>query len=91
MKASIKIVSEVQRAYAIEMIRIIPLNILHVVEIKEKKTTRNLEQNARIYAMLTDISRDVTWYGQKLTVLEWKDVFTASLKKQKVAPVHPNE
>ena len=28
----------------------------------------------------------VDWYGQKLTEDEWKDVFTAGLRKQKAVP-----
>lgn len=36
--------------------------------------------------MLSDISEQVEWHGQKLTAEEWKHVFTASLKKQKVVP-----
>ena len=28
----------------------------------------------------------LTWYGQKLTSEEWKDVFSASLKRTKVVP-----
>jgi hypothetical protein len=51
-----------------------------------KPSTRSLEQNARLWAMLTDISRQVDWYGRKLTPEEWKHVFTASLKKQDVVP-----
>lgn len=47
---------------------------------------RTLEQNARMWAMLADVSRQVDWYGRKLTAEEWKDVFTASLRKQKVVP-----
>lgn len=47
---------------------------------------RSLEQNARMWAMLDEVSKQVTWYGQKLTDWEWKDVFTAALKKQKVVP-----
>jgi len=54
------------------------------VEVKEK--TRSTEQNARMWALLTDVSRQVDWYGQKLTAEEWKDVFSASLKKQKAVP-----
>lgn len=54
------------------------------VEVKEK--TRSTEQNARMWALLTDVSRQVDWYGQKLTPDEWKDVFSASLKKQKAVP-----
>ncbi len=36
--------------------------------------------------MLTDISRQVDWHGQKLTTEEWKDVFSAALKRTKVVP-----
>ena len=56
----------------------------HVVTIKE--ATRNIEQNAKMWAMLADISAQVDWYGQKLTSEEWKDVFSASLKRTKVVP-----
>lgn len=52
------------------------------VEVKEK--TRTLEQNALLWPLLTAVSEQVTWYGEKLTPENWKDVFTASLKKQKV-------
>ena len=56
----------------------------YVVTIHEP--TRNLEQNAALWAALSDISKQVEWYGQRLTPDEWKDVFTASLKRQKVVP-----
>lgn len=55
-----------------------------VVEIKE--ATRTLDQNAKLWPMLTDIAKQVDWYGQKLTEDEWKDVFSASIKKQKAVP-----
>lgn len=48
--------------------------------------TRTLEQNARMWAMLGDVSAQVDWYGQQLTSEEWKDVFSAALKRQKVVP-----
>ncbi len=47
---------------------------------------RTLEQNDKMWAMLTDISKQVDWYGQKLTKEEWKDVMTAGLKKQRAVP-----
>lgn len=56
----------------------------YYVEIKPP--TRSLEQNARLWAMLTDVSEQVVWYGQKLTPDDWKDVFTASLRKARVVP-----
>lgn len=56
----------------------------YVCTIQEK--TRTLDQNAKLWPMLGDISKQVDWYGQKLTSDEWKDVFSAALKKQKVVP-----
>jgi hypothetical protein len=55
-----------------------------VVKVEQEK--RSLAQNARLWAMLTEISHQVDWYGHKLTADEWKDVFTAALKKEKVVP-----
>jgi len=48
--------------------------------------TRSTAQNARLWAMLAEIAQQVVWYGQKLTPDEWKDVFSASLKRTKVVP-----
>lgn len=56
----------------------------YVVRIGE--ATRSLDQNAKLWPMLTDISRQVDWYGQKLSEDDWKSVFTAGLKKAKVVP-----
>ncbi len=54
------------------------------VEIKEAK--RSLDQNARLWVCLTDVSKQVVWYGTKLSTDDWKDVFTASLRKARVVP-----
>ena len=51
-----------------------------------KPETRSLQQNARLWAMLTDISQQVDWYGRKLTPENWKHIFSAALKKQDVVP-----
>ena len=48
--------------------------------------TRTLDQNSLLWPLLTDVSKQVDWYGNKLTADEWKDVFSAALKKQKVVP-----
>lgn len=48
--------------------------------------TRSLDQNARLWAMLGDISRQVVWYGKRLAPEDWKHVFTASLRKLDVVP-----
>lgn len=54
--------------------------------VKISEPTRNLEQNAALWAMLADVSEQVVWYGQKLPAEDWKAIFTASLKRSKVVP-----
>lgn len=51
-----------------------------------KPETRSLQQNARLWGMLNDISQQVDWYGRKLSPENWKHVFSAALKKQDVVP-----
>ena len=51
-----------------------------------QEPTRSLDQNAALWPLLGEISRQVDWYGNKLTDEEWKDVLTAALKKEKVVP-----
>lgn len=48
--------------------------------------TRTSPQNRRLWALLRDVSQQVVWHGQKLSDEEWKHIFTASLKRQKVVP-----
>lgn len=55
-----------------------------MIEIKESK--RTLEQNSKLWAMLKDISEQVNWHGYTMTSEEWKDFFTASMKKLKTVP-----
>lgn len=42
--------------------------------------SRTLPQNARLHAMITDVSRQVEWSGAKRNVEAWKDIFTAALR-----------
>lgn len=58
----------------------------HRMVLELKPETRTFAQNRRLWAMLTDISRQVDWHGRKLTQEEWKHVFTAALTKQEVVP-----
>ena len=51
-----------------------------------KQATRSTEQNRRLWAMLNEISQQVEWYGHRLTPEEWKDVFSAAMKRTKVVP-----
>jgi hypothetical protein len=56
---------------------------------------RTLDQNAKLWPMLGDISKQVLWHvvgvngrleEARLTDHEWKDVFTAALKQQRMVP-----
>jgi len=58
----------------------------HRLTLEVRPEKRSDAQNRRLWAMLSDISAQVDWYGQKLTSEEWKDVFSASLKRTKVVP-----
>lgn len=51
-----------------------------------QEATRTLDQNARLWALLNDVSQQVVWHGRKLSSDEWKIVFSAALKKQDVIP-----
>jgi hypothetical protein len=54
--------------------------------LKVEPERRSNEQNRLLWAALADVSEQVEWHGQKLEPGEWKDVFTAALKRQKVVP-----
>lgn len=50
------------------------------VEFKAAK--RSTDQNAKMWASLTDISAQLVWHGQKLTPDDWKLVFLNALKRE---------
>lgn len=52
------------------------------VEVKPWEPTRSLEQNAKLWACLSDIADQVEWYGQKYPAEDWKDILTAGLKRE---------
>ena len=82
MKRTIILLDESRRKLALDAVRTAPVGMAVTVG----EPTRTLEQNALLWPLLTEISQQVNWYGQRLTQEEWKDVLTASLKKQKAVP-----
>lgn len=56
----------------------------YIVTIAEP--SRNLEQNAKMWAMLADLSEQTDWHGNKLNPGEWKDLLSAGLVQSKVVP-----
>lgn len=70
--------NDATRAKAIDWIRRAP---------KETRVTfqgpkRSLPQNDRFWAMLTDISTQLLWHGQRLSPDDFKLVFLAALKQE---------
>lgn len=51
-----------------------------------KEPTRTLDQNSRMWVLLTRIAEQVEWYGETLTPENWKDIFTAGMRKQRAVP-----
>ncbi|WP_022697880.1 recombination protein NinB [Euryhalocaulis caribicus] len=50
------------------------------VEMKDAK--RSDEQNARMWAMLGDISKQVEWFGCQWTKEDWKELFVRELQRE---------
>ena len=48
--------------------------------------TRSLEQNALMWPLLEKLADNVVWHDAKLSREDWKDMLTASLRKQRAAP-----
>lgn len=55
-----------------------------IIEFRQSK--RSLDQNSRLWACLTEIARKVEWHGMKLPADDWKDIFTAALRKHRFVP-----
>lgn len=56
------------------------------VIVRRHRAKRSLEQNAAMWAMLGEIAKAVEWHGQMLTPEDWKNMFTAALKRYRVVP-----
>jgi hypothetical protein len=48
---------------------------------------RTLEQNDKMWAMLTDLSKQLRWHGQQLSTEDWKIIMMSAVRRDmKVAP-----
>lgn len=50
--------------------------------IEYKRAQRTLDQNARFWAMCTDVSEQLTWHGVRLSPPDWRLVFLDALKRE---------
>ncbi|MEF3124540.1 recombination protein NinB [Rhizobium leguminosarum] len=78
-RALLVLANEHFRQKAIDWIRRAPVDTR--VEFKGPK--RTTPQNDRMWAMLTDLSLQLAWYGQQLTPDDWKLVMLDALRREK--------
>ena len=78
--------NEAIKQYALQQLSAIQPDEVRPPVIEQREMTRTLDQNAKMWAVLTDIAKQVEWYGQMLKPEEWKHILSASLKKQKAVP-----
>lgn len=69
-----RLVHATARERALEAVRNAPEGF--VVRVEEP--TRNLEQNAALHALLSEIALSKTWAGQSLSLEDWKRLLTAA-------------
>lgn len=75
--------STVDREHAIRFVQACPFGSR--VEVKAAK--RSLPQNDRMWAMLTDLARQMPWHGTKLRPDDWKLIFLDALRhEERVVP-----
>jgi hypothetical protein len=81
-RAVVKIDSELDRRKIATWAGNVPIGT--TVEFRAPR--RSTDQNALMWSLLQQISKQVDWYGTKLSSEDWKDVLTASLRKTRVVP-----
>lgn len=64
------------RRRAIAAVMTAPTN----ARVEVKGPARSLDQNAKLHAMITEVSEQAEWAGKRRSVEDWKDLFTASVK-----------
>jgi len=77
-RALITINGSADRARAMKLLNTVPTG----TRIEFKAAKRSLPQNDRLWACLTEISRQVEWHGVKLPPNDWKLIFLDALKRE---------
>lgn len=75
MRYLLVIRNESDRTKALEWVKKIPFGW----RLEVKETKRTVPQNDRMWAMLTEVSTQLEWHGQRYTPEQWKDYFMHAL------------
>jgi len=81
-RRTVILVDQARRSLALRLVSEAPEG--HAVTVSAP--TRSLDQNALLWPLLGDVAGQVEWYGRRLKPEEWKDIFTAALRKADVVP-----
>lgn len=57
-----------------------------LVTLSRPENRRSNSQNSKLWPMLTDISQQLEWYGQKLSPDDWKDLLGHEWRSQRIVP-----
>jgi len=57
-------------------------NAPYGTRIEFKQAKRTIDQNAKMWAMLTDVAQQIEWHGLKLRPGDWKMIFLDALKRE---------
>lgn len=76
MRQAFTLHTPAQRRMVAEIVRALP----KFSRVEIKGPARTLDQNARLWAMLTDLAEQAEWAGKKRSTGDWKDLMTAAVK-----------
>lgn len=85
-RATVIITTAAERQKAMRWVHEAPWN----TRIEFKKAKRSVDQNSKMWAMLTEIAQQIRWHGVKLTPDDWKLVFLDALKRDVKSRIVPN-
>ena len=77
-RALVILSGEGRRKEAANLCRIAP----PMTQVEFRAPKRTLPQNARQWALLTIIARNVEWHGQRLSADDWKLIFMYALNRE---------
>jgi len=82
-RALLVLSSDAIKAKAVAWIKAAPWN----TRITFQGPKRSLDQNSRMWAMLTDVATQLPWHGVKLSPDDWKLIFLDNLNQEmRIAP-----
>jgi len=76
MRQAFTLHDKAQRRMVAEIVRALPKHS----RVEIKGPARTLDQNNKLWAMLTDLAEQAEWHGKKRSTNDWKDLMTAAVK-----------